>query len=102
MAKIILTESEIGGEPYGKVLVDTTSKFSDSFKLQRRVVKEPDGKVHFVSETLEEINQMIFEAEMAERNASINYKKQEIAMEKSVQIQDEMLEIMKYFVKKIE
>jgi len=102
MARIILTELEMNGKEYGKILVDTTSKFSDSFNIKKRVVKEPDGKIYFVKETLEEINQMIFEAEMAERNASVNYKKQEIAMEKSVQIQDEMLEIMKYFVKKFE
>lgn len=102
MARIILTEVEDGLIPCRRILVDTSSKFSDYLKTNQRIVKEPDGKMHCVKETLEEINQMIFEAEIAEKNATLECKKQKVAMEKSVQIQEEMLEIMKWFVKKFE
>ena len=45
---------------------------------------------------------MIFEAEVAERNATLDCKKQKVAMEKSVEIQEEMLEIMQFLVKKFD
>ena len=60
MARIILTEVERDMTPYKRILVDTTSKFSDHLKSNQRIVKEPDGTIHFVKETLEEINQIIF------------------------------------------
>lgn len=100
MARIILTEIERDMTPYRRILVDTTSKFSDHLKSNQRIVKESDGTIHFVKETLEEINQMIFEAEATERNCDINYKKQQETFEKTLQIQEEMLQIMKWFAKK--
>lgn len=102
MARIILTEVERDMTPSMRLLVDTTSKFSDSLTLKKRIVKEPDGTIHFVKETLEEISQLIFEAEVAEKNATLDCKKQKVAMEKSVEIQEEMLEIMQFLVKKLD
>ena len=96
MAKIILVKINDDMREIGRILVDVTSDFSESFKLKKVIVKEPNGKVHFVKESLEEINQKIFEAELAERNSTINKED----LKKSIEIQEEMLGIMKWFTRK--
>ena len=103
MARIILTELDaIDKKLCGRIIVDVASEFSESSRLNQVFVKEPSGKIHYVSETLEQIAELIFKAEAAERNCDINYQKQNETFEKTIKIQEEMLEIMKWFVKKLD
>ena len=100
MARIILTQfGMFTKQPIAKVLVDTTSDFTETLGENFRAVTLPDGDVIYVVETLEEINQMCVQAEAEERILSAENQERDAMLKKFLENQEEMLEIMKYLVK---